>query len=87
MRELRVSNSIKPAPFYRSFHRPCKIKRFCCSKAIRYVVPHIIADRLTATDRDARGYCPDQVLWDHAVRHCGYVQSRHATGRVLVAAS
>ncbi len=36
---------------------------------------------------DARGYCPDQVLWDHAVRHCGYVQSRHATGRVLVAAS
>jgi len=38
--------------------------------------------------RDARGYCPDQVLWEHAVRHCGcgYVQSRHATGRVLVAA-
>ncbi|MGF6872812.1 hypothetical protein OKW35_002284 [Paraburkholderia sp. MM5477-R1] len=36
--------------------------------------------------RDARGYCADQVLWDHAVRHCGYVQSRHATGRVLVAA-
>lgn len=37
--------------------------------------------------KDARGYCPDHVLWDHAVRHCGYVQSRHATGRVLVAAS
>jgi hypothetical protein len=37
--------------------------------------------------QDARDYRPDQVLWEHAVRHCGYVQSRHATGRVLVAAA
>jgi hypothetical protein len=34
--------------------------------------------------RDAPGYCPDASLWAHAVRHAGYVQSRHATGRVLV---
>jgi hypothetical protein len=34
--------------------------------------------------RDAPGYCPDASLWAHAVRHSGYVQSRHATGRVLV---
>ncbi|MFM0007979.1 ATP-binding protein [Paraburkholderia dipogonis] len=33
---------------------------------------------------DAPGYCPDEALWAHAVRRCGYVQSRHATGRVLV---
>ncbi|WP_235023444.1 ATP-binding protein [Caballeronia glebae] len=37
--------------------------------------------------RDGRGYRPDEVLWEHAVRQCGYVQSRHATGRVLVAAA
>lgn len=34
--------------------------------------------------RDAPGYCPDPSLWAHAVRRSGYVQSRHATGRVLV---
>jgi hypothetical protein len=34
--------------------------------------------------RDAPGYCPDASLWAHAVWHSGYVQSRHATGRVLV---
>jgi len=32
---------------------------------------------------DAPGYCPDATLWAHAVHHSGYVQSRHATGRVL----
>ncbi|AQV94055.2 hypothetical protein BJN34_09145 [Cupriavidus necator] len=37
--------------------------------------------------RDCPGYCPEPALWAHAVRHCGYVQSRHATGRVLVAAA
>ena len=37
--------------------------------------------------RDARGYGPEAVLWQHAVRHCGYVQSRHATGRVLASAA
>jgi hypothetical protein len=37
--------------------------------------------------RDDRGYTPEVVLWDHAVRHSAYVQSRHATGRVLVAAA
>jgi hypothetical protein len=37
--------------------------------------------------RDARGYGPETVLWQHAVRHCGYVQSRHATGRVLASAA
>ena len=37
--------------------------------------------------RDAPGYCPEPVLWTYAVHHCGYVQSRHATGRVLVAAA
>ncbi|WP_031358324.1 ATP-binding protein [Caballeronia sordidicola] len=36
--------------------------------------------------RDAPGYCPDAALWTHSVRHCGYVQSRHATGRVLATA-
>jgi len=35
--------------------------------------------------KDAPGYCPDAALWTHAVQHCGYVQSRHATGRVLAA--
>jgi hypothetical protein len=37
--------------------------------------------------RDQQGYCPEPVLWEHAVRHSGYVQSRHATGRVLVSAA
>lgn len=37
--------------------------------------------------RDSAGYCPESVLWTYAVQHCGYVQSRHATGRVLVAAA
>ena len=37
--------------------------------------------------RDARGYGPEAVLWEHAVRHYGYVQSRHATGRVLASAA
>lgn len=36
--------------------------------------------------RDAPGYCPESSLWGYAVQHCGYVQSRHATGHVLVAA-
>lgn len=36
--------------------------------------------------KDDPGYRPDPPLWAHAVRHSGYVQSRHATGRVLVAA-
>jgi hypothetical protein len=36
--------------------------------------------------KDAPGYCPDAALWTHSVRHCGYVQSRHATGRVLATA-
>lgn len=36
--------------------------------------------------KDGPGYCPDPALWTHAVRHSGYVQSRHATGRVLVTA-
>jgi hypothetical protein len=36
--------------------------------------------------KDASGYCPEAALWTHAVRHCGYVQSRHATGRVLAPA-
>jgi hypothetical protein len=35
---------------------------------------------------DAPQYNPDSALWKYAVQHCGYVQSRHATGRVLVAA-
>jgi hypothetical protein len=35
--------------------------------------------------KDAPGYCPDAALWTHAVQHCGYVQTRHATGRVLAA--
>ena len=36
--------------------------------------------------KDAHGYCPTAALWAYAVQHCGYVQSRHATGRVLVTA-
>jgi hypothetical protein len=36
--------------------------------------------------KDGLQYTPDAALWTHAVHHCGYVQSRHATGRVLVAA-
>ncbi|MGF6507922.1 hypothetical protein OKW26_003748 [Paraburkholderia sp. 32] len=35
--------------------------------------------------KDSLQYCPEPALWTHAVQHCGYVQSRHATGRVLVA--
>lgn len=34
--------------------------------------------------KDAPGYCPDKSLWTDAVRRSGYIQSRHATGRVLV---
>jgi hypothetical protein len=36
--------------------------------------------------KDAPGYCPEGALWTYAVQHCGYVQSRHATGRVLAPA-
>ncbi|RKT10668.1 AAA domain-containing protein [Paraburkholderia sp. RAU2J] len=36
--------------------------------------------------KDAPGYCPEAVLWTHAVHHCDYIQSRHATGRVLATA-
>lgn len=36
--------------------------------------------------KDGLNYSPDAALWAHAVHHCGYVQSRHATGRVLVGA-
>ncbi|QDQ82180.1 ATP-binding protein [Paraburkholderia megapolitana] len=36
--------------------------------------------------KDAPGYCPEASLWAHAVHHCGYVQSRHAIGRVLAPA-
>ncbi len=36
--------------------------------------------------KDAPGYCPEPALWTHAVQHCGYIQSRHATGRVLATA-
>lgn len=36
--------------------------------------------------QDAPGYGPAPALWAHAVQQCGYVQSRHATGRVLVTA-
>lgn len=36
--------------------------------------------------KDDSAYRPDPALWAHAVRHSGYVQSRHATGRVLAAA-
>ncbi|NUX57903.1 ATP-binding protein [Paraburkholderia youngii] len=36
--------------------------------------------------RDGPGYCPEPALWTHAVQHCGYIQSRHATGRVLATA-
>lgn len=36
--------------------------------------------------KDAPGYCPEPALWSHAVQHCGYIQSRHATGRVLATA-
>jgi hypothetical protein len=34
--------------------------------------------------RHAPGYFPDQPLWSYAVRCSRYVQSHHATGRVLV---
>jgi Na+/H+-dicarboxylate symporter len=37
--------------------------------------------------KDGLGYCPEPALWAYAVQHCGYVQSRHATGRVLIAAA
>jgi hypothetical protein len=36
--------------------------------------------------KDAPGYCPEAALWTYAVHHCGYVQSRHATGRTLATA-
>jgi hypothetical protein len=36
--------------------------------------------------KDGPGYCPEAALWTHAVHHCGYIQSRHATGRVLATA-
>jgi hypothetical protein len=36
--------------------------------------------------KDAPGYCPESALWTYAVHHCGYVQSRHATGRTLATA-
>lgn len=36
--------------------------------------------------KDAPGYCPEAALRTYAVQHCGYVQSRHATGRVLAPA-
>ncbi|ARL05057.1 AAA family ATPase [Burkholderia pseudomallei] len=36
--------------------------------------------------RDKAQYSPDPALWAYAVQQCGYVQSRHAIGRVLVAA-
>jgi hypothetical protein len=36
--------------------------------------------------RDKADYRPDPTMWTHAVRHCGYVQSRHATGNVLATA-
>ncbi|MNM97548.1 hypothetical protein D3C81_1100540 [compost metagenome] len=36
--------------------------------------------------RDTLGYCPEPTLWGYAVQQCGYVQSRQATGHVLVAA-
>jgi hypothetical protein len=36
--------------------------------------------------KDGLQYSPEAALWAYAVQHCGYVQSRHATGRVLVAA-
>jgi hypothetical protein len=36
--------------------------------------------------RDSLQYAPDAKLWAHAVHHSGYVQSRHAIGRVLVSA-
>lgn len=36
---------------------------------------------------DGLGYYPEPALWAYAVQHCGYVQSRHATGRVLIAAA
>jgi hypothetical protein len=42
---------------------------------------------LKASELRDGGYTPEVVLWDHAVRHSAYVQSRHATGRVLVAAA
>ena len=36
--------------------------------------------------KDGPGYCPETALWTHAVHHCGYIQTRHATGRVLATA-
>ena len=36
--------------------------------------------------KDAPDYCPEAALWTYAVHHCGYVQSRHATGRTLATA-
>ena len=42
---------------------------------------------LKASELRDGGYTPEVVLWDHAVRHSAYVQSRHAMGRVLAAAA
>jgi hypothetical protein len=36
--------------------------------------------------RDDAHYRPGSTMWDHAVHHCGYVQTRHATGNVLATA-
>jgi hypothetical protein len=36
--------------------------------------------------KDAPQFSPESALWKYSVQHCGYVQSRHAIGRVLVAA-
>jgi hypothetical protein len=36
--------------------------------------------------RDNADYRPDPTMWTHAARHCGYVQTRHATGNVLATA-
>jgi hypothetical protein len=36
--------------------------------------------------KDALGYCPQAALWTYAVHQCGYVQSRHASGRALATA-
>jgi hypothetical protein len=36
--------------------------------------------------RDDAHYRPGSAMWAHAVHHCGYVQTRHATGNVLATA-
>ncbi|MBL4953540.1 hypothetical protein JK635_15215 [Neobacillus sp. YIM B02564] len=35
---------------------------------------------------DAAGYRPSSEMWAQAVRSCGYVQARVATGRIMSAA-